>query len=188
VNEIPTDDPACRVLVFIMAASPKAHMFRKGLESGRHYVRISPETREARNGILRELLLRKNELEPWDRRMCASATTNDLDLAALRDALQRMNVFDPRRGIDDYLSESHSLSPFVPPLCRRDPLTGQLRPRDDAMLLFGRQVQTHVQGAYTLVSIYPGQDRSEPHAERHELDGTLIDQARRSIDVLGVHS
>lgn len=188
VHEVSTDDPAHRVLIFVMAATPKAHTFRRGAESGKHYVRISRETREARNGILRELLVRKNEIEPWDRRVCSSATTNDLDLVALRDALQRMNVFDPQRGIDDYLSDARALSPFVPPLCGRDPLTGQLRPRHFAMLLFGRQVQAHVPGAYSLVSIYPGQDRSEPHAERHELDGTIVDQARRSIDILGVHS
>jgi ATP-dependent DNA helicase RecG len=188
VHEIPTTDPARRVLVFVMAATPKAHLYRRGDDTGKYFVRISRETREARNGVLRELLIRKNEVEPWDRRVCASATTNDLDLVALRDALQRMNVFDPRRGIDDYLSDTRSLSPFVPPLCGRDALSGQLRPRNFAMLLFGRQVQSHVPGAYSLVSIYPGQDRSEPHAERHEIDGTLVDQARRSIEILGVQS
>lgn len=188
VQEISTSDPAHRILVFIMAATSKAHIFRRGNESSKYYVRISRETREARNGILRELLVRKNEVEPWDRRVCLSATTNDLDLVALRDALQRMNVFDPQRGIDDYLSDTHTLSPFVPPLCGRDALTAQLRPRNFAMLLFGRQVQIHIPGANSLVSIYPGQDRSEPHAERHELHGTIIDQARRSIDILGVHS
>ncbi|MGJ7538388.1 MULTISPECIES: ATP-binding protein [unclassified Variovorax] len=188
VHEIPTTDPTRRVLVFVMPANPKAHTFRRGTDSGKHYVRISRETREARDGILRTLLVRKNEIEPWDRRVCGSATTNDLDLVALRDALQRMNVFDPKRGIDDYLSDTHALSPFVPPLCGRDPLTGQLRPRNFAMLLFGRQVQAHVPGAYSLVSIYPGHDRSEPHAERHELDGTIIDQARRAIAILGVQS
>lgn len=188
VHEVPTGDAGLRVLVFVMAATPKVHTFRRGIEAGKHYVRISRETREARNGVLRELLVRKNDIEPWDRRVCASATTNDLDLVALRDALQRMNIFDPQRGIDDYLSDTQSLSPFVPPLCGRDSLTGQLRPRNFAMLLFGRQVQAHVPGAYSLVSIYPGQDRSEPHAERHELDGTIIDQARRATDILGVHS
>lgn len=188
VHEILTDDPSRRILVFVMPADPKVHTFRRGSDSGKHYVRISRETREARDGILRSLLVRKNEIEPWDRRVCANATTNDLDLVALRDALQRMNVFDPKRGIDDYLSDTHSLSPFVPPLCGRDALTGQLRPRNFAMLLFGRQVQAHVPGAYSLVSIYPGQDRSEVHAERHELDGTIIDQARRAIDILGVQS
>ncbi|WP_423596829.1 ATP-binding protein [Roseateles sp. MS654] len=188
VEELETDDGSRRVLVFVMAATQRAHTFRRGDDSGKHFVRVSRETREARNGVLRELLVRKSELEPWDRRICGSATTNDLDLVALRDALQRMNVFDPQRGIDDYLSDSRALSPFVPPLCARDPLGGQLRPRNFAMLLFGRQVQLHVPGAYSLVSIYPGADRSEPHSERHELDGTLIDQARRTIDLLGVQS
>jgi predicted HTH transcriptional regulator len=188
VHELLTADESRRVLVFVMAASQRAHTFRRGAEGGKYYVRISRETREARDGILRELLVRKNEVEPWDRRVCPTATTNDLDLVALRDALQRMNVFDPQRGLDDYLSDTRSLSSFVPPLCGRDPLSGQLRPRNYAMLLFGRQVQAHIPGAYSLVSIYPGTDRSEPHAERHELDGTIIEQARRSIDILGVQS
>ncbi len=188
VHEIAAPDPSRRVLVFLVAATQRAHTFRRGSESGKYFVRISRETREGRNGVLRELLVRKNEIEPWDRRICATATTNDLDLVALRDALQRMNVFNPQLGIDHYLSDTHSLSPFVPPLCSRDKLMGVLRPRNFAMLLFGRQIQLHVPGAYSLVSIYPGQDRSEPHAERHELAGSLIEQARRTIDILGVQS
>jgi predicted HTH transcriptional regulator len=188
VQELSTSDPSRRVLVFIVPATPHAHTFRKGADGGKHFVRISRETREARNGVLRELLVRKNEIEPWDRRICQTATTNDLDLVGLRDALQRMNVFDPRRGLDDYLSDTQSLSPFVPPLCGRDPLNGLLRPRNFAMLLFGRQVQLHVPDAYTLVSIYPGTDRSEPHAERYELAGSIIEQARKAIDILGVQS
>jgi hypothetical protein len=56
------------------------------------------------------------------------------------------------------------------------------------MLLFGRNVQTHISGAYSLFSVYPGVDRSEPHAERSELAGTLIDQARRLIELLDVQS
>jgi hypothetical protein len=56
------------------------------------------------------------------------------------------------------------------------------------MLLFGRNVQTHINGAYSLFSVYPGVDRSEPHAERSELAGTLIDQARRLIELLDVQS
>jgi len=150
VHEVPAGDPARRVLVFVMPATQKAHLYRRGDEAGKYFVRISRETREARNGILRELLIRKNEVESWDRRVCGTATTNDLDLVALRDALQRMNVFDPRRGIDEYLSDTHSLSPFVPPLCGREPLGGPLRPRNFAMLLFGRQVQSHVPGASRL--------------------------------------
>lgn len=187
VEELPSSHPDRRILVFIMPATRSAHSFRRHDRTA-HYVRISRSTREARNGILRELLVRKGALEEWDRRVCASATVNDLDLLALRDALQRMNVFRPDRGIDEYLSDSQSLSPFVPPLCVREPLTGTLRPRNFALLLFGRNPQAHISGAYSLFSIYPGLDRSEPHAERHELSGTLIDQARRLVELLDVQS
>jgi predicted HTH transcriptional regulator len=188
VEELAADSPDRRVLVFIMPATRSAHLFRRREEAGRYYVRISRETREARNGILRELLVRKGVQEEWDRRVCSTATVNDLDLLALRDALQRMGVFHPDRGIDEYVSDSKSLSPFVPPLCVREGLTGTLRPRNFAVLLFGRNVQTHINGAYALFSIYPGVDRSEPHAERSELAGTLIDQARRLIELLDVQS
>lgn len=95
-----------------------------------------------------------------------------------------MGVFHPDRGLEDYLSDTKSFSPFVPPLYHREPLTGILRPRNFAMLLFGRNLQSHVPGAYSLFSIYPGPDRSEPHAERHELPNTLIEQARRLVELL----
>ncbi len=141
-----TDLPDRRVLVFVMPATRSAHLFRRRESAGKYYVRISRETREARNGILRELLVRKGAIEEWDRRVCATATVNDLDLLALRDALQRMSAFRPEKGLDEYLSDGQSLSPFVPPLCVREPLTGTLRPRNFAMLLFGRNLQAHIPG------------------------------------------
>jgi ATP-dependent DNA helicase RecG len=188
VQEAPAHSPDRRILIFIMPATRSAHLFRRREAAGKYYVRISRETREARNGILRELLVRKGVLEEWDRRICEKATTNDLDLLILRDSLQRMGMFDPDRGIDEYLSDSKALSPFVPPLCAREGLTGTLRPRNFTMLLFGRNLQNHIHGAYALFSIYPGVDRSEPHAERAEMAGTLIDQARRLIELLDVQS
>ncbi len=188
VEELRTDDPEHRVLVFIMPASRTAHLFRGRDDSGRHYVRVSRETREARNGLLRELLVRKGVTEEWDRRPSTTATVNDLDLLALRDGLQRMNIFQPDRGIDDYLSDTKTLSPFVPPLLYKEPLTGILRPRNFALLLFARNLQAHVPGAFALFSIYGGPDRSEPHAERHELAGTIIEQAKRLIELLDVQS
>lgn len=188
LREVATDQPDRRVLVFVMPATRTAHSFRRPEDTGKYYVRISRETREARNGLLRELLVRKGVQEEWDRRPCATATVNDLDLLALRDALQRMGVFYPEKGLEEYLSESNALSPFVPPLCHREPLSGQSRPRNFAMLLFGRNVQLHVPGAYSLFSIYPGTDRAEPHAERHELAGTITEQARRLNELLNVQS
>ncbi len=190
VEEIPVADSDRRILVFIIPATREAHLFRTGEDTGRYYVRVSRETREARNGILRELLVRKGVIEEWDRRASKVATVNDLDLIAFRDALQIMGVFDPERGLDEYVSDTKALSAFVPPLCEREPLTNILRPRNFALLLFGRReiVQRYIPGAFTLFSVYPGVDRSEPHAERNEIPGSLIDQARRLVELLNVQS
>src|SRR5579875_2082763 len=76
-QELPADSPERRVLIFIMPATKSAHMFRRGDDTGRHYVRVGRETREARNGILRELLVRKGVREEWDRSPNPTATVND---------------------------------------------------------------------------------------------------------------
>ena len=188
VEEVPTDNAGRRILVFVQPSTGHAHTFRESDDGAKHWVRISRETREARNGTLRELLVRKGDLDPWDRRICAHATTNDLDLLALRDALQRMRVFSADFGVEAYLSEDSQLSAFVPSLCLREPLTGVLRPRNFAIILFGRDPQRFIPGAISLFSIYPGNDRSEPLAERHELAGTVIEQARRLNELLDVQS
>lgn len=184
VEELPSEDDGCRILVFIQPATGTAHTFRRGNEGARHYVRVSRSTIEARNGVLRELLVRKGALEPWDRRPCNGATTNNLDLLALRDALQRMGMFSPERGVDPYLADGVQISPFVPSLCVAEPLTGVLRPRNYAVLLFGREPQKFVPGAFAIYSAYPGRDRTDPVAVRIEIPGTLLDQARRMQELL----
>jgi ATP-dependent DNA helicase RecG len=51
-------------LVFIIPATSNAHSYRaSGKDTSKYYVRIGRETREARNGILRELLVKKNQFE-----------------------------------------------------------------------------------------------------------------------------
>lgn len=188
VAELPSETADKRVLVFVQPATGHAHSFRSHDKTTRYWVRIGRETREARNGTLRELLVRKGALEPWDRRACNGATVSDLDLLALRDALQRMRVFSADVGVEAYLSDDKQLSPFVPSLFVRESLTGTLRPRNFAILLFGLEPQRFIPGAFSLFSIYPGQDRSDPHAERHEIAGTLIEQARRLSELLDVQS
>ncbi|MER8801587.1 hypothetical protein NKH59_13630 [Mesorhizobium sp. M0998] len=188
VEELPSDDPSRRLLIFIQPSTGDAHSVRSGDDGAKHFVRIGRETREARNGTLRELLIRKGAKLPWDRRLCNGATINDLDLLALRDALQRMRMFSAERGVEAYLSDETALSAMVPPLCGREPLTGLLRPRNFAVILFGREPQRFVPGLVSLFSIYPGRDRSDVYAERHELYGTLIEQSRRLNELLDVQS
>jgi ATP-dependent DNA helicase RecG len=178
VEEAEAESPDRRVLVFMQPATRNAHTFRRGHEGAKHFVRVSRSTLEARNGLLRDLLVRKGTSEPWDRRLCAGATVADLDLLALRDALQRIGLFNPERGVEPYLAEDVLLSPFVPSLCVAEPLSGVLRPRNYAVLLFGREPQRFIPGAVSLFSTYPGVDRSEPVAHRRELAGTLLDQAQ----------
>lgn len=188
VEEISTTDPLRRILVFIQPATGTAHTFRRRNDGAKHYVRVSRSTVEARNGTLKDLLVRKGALEPWDRRPCIGATEADLDLLALREALQRMGVFSRDAGVEAYLSPDVQLSAFVPPLLAREPLTGVLRPRNFAILLFGRETQRFVPGAVTYFSIYPGTDRSDPHAERHDLAGNMLEQARRLQELLDIQS
>lgn len=186
--ELPSDVDGRRILVFIQPATGQAHTFRREKESAMHFVRIGRSTLAAKNGVLRSLLVRKGVMEPWDRRPCNGATVADLDLLSLRDALQRMGAFSPERGVEPYLLPDVQLSPLVPALCFEEPLTRVLRPRNFAMLLFGRNTQRFVPGAVSLFSIYPGIDRSDPHAERHELAGNLLEQARKLTELIDVQS
>jgi len=184
VEELDSEDPQRRILVFVQPATGSAHSFRRGHDGAKHFVRVSRSTIEARNGLLKDLLVRKGVLEPWDRRPCNAATVNDLDLLALRDAMQRMGVFSPDRGVEPYLVDRAQISPFVPSLCVAEPLSGVLRPRNYAVLLFGREPQRFIPGAFSIYSAYPGIDRTDPFARRFELPGTLLDQARRLQEFL----
>ena len=184
VHEISTEDPTRRVLVFVMPATRRAHSFRRKGEAGRYYIRLSRETREARNGLFLQLMVRKSEVEAWDHRPCPTATVNDLDLLAFRDLLQRIDMAGADRDIEALLSDDRSIHALLPPFCVREPLTGILRPRNFAMLLFGRNLQRFIPGAHALFSVYPGTDRAERHAVRHEILGTLVQQAARLVELL----
>ena len=184
VEEIETDNPEKRILVFVQPATGSAHLFRRADAGGKHFVRVSRSTVEARNGILKDLLVRKGVLEPWDRRPCKTATVSDLDLLALRDTLQMIGLYSEERGVEHYLEENSQISPFTPSLCTLEPLTGTVRPRNFALLLFGRMPQRFVPGAFSVYSAYPGRDRTDPISKKMEIAGTLLEQARRLQELL----
>lgn len=194
-SELTTADPSRRMLVFTVPRSNRAHSYRQKTDTGKYYIRVGRQTVEARNGLLRELLVRKGDIEPWDYQPCKTATVADIDLIALRDAMQRMGVFDPARGLEPFLSDVTRLHALTPSLCVRSPLspstpntTDVFCPRNFTILLFGRDVQRHVPGAYAIFSIYPGTDRAEPWAERHEVTGNLIEQERQLRELLNTHA
>ncbi len=181
-----TDDR--RILVFLVPATGDAHQFRTSADSGRYYVRRSHNTVEARNGLLRELLVRKGARLPWDRRPRPDATAEDIDPVVFRDLLQRLKLWDTDRSLDHYLDPDNAASPFVPSFCVREPLSGVLRPRNFSLLLAGRDVQRFFPDAHAVFSLYPGSDRAEPFAERSMIGGTLISQADRLIERLNAEA
>lgn len=183
-------DDSRRVLIFMIPATGYAHTYRpNGEESGKYWIRIGKDTREARDGLLRELLVKKGHLPPWDRRPAEQASEADIDLIALRDSYQRMGVWDPQKSLEDYLSTTDSVSPFVPPLMVKALVTGrEAHPRNFSVLLFGKEILRHIPGAHVVLSIYRGKDRSEPTAERHEIVGTLIEQTRKVLEQLNAEA
>ncbi|WP_241076434.1 ATP-binding protein [Achromobacter xylosoxidans] len=177
-----------RVLIFVIPSTGYAHCYRSdGADSSRYWVRIGRDTREARDGLLRELLVRKGQLPPWDRRAAVGSDVAEIDLVFLRDAFQRLGIWNPHRAIEDYLSSNESISPFVPPLLVNGG-DGRPSPRNFAMLLFGRDSLKYIPGAYIVFSIYRGKDRSEPTAERRELVGSILDQTRKVIEQLNAEA
>lgn len=187
-EELPVSEDK-RILVFIIPASKDAHSYRaSGKDSSTYYVRIGRETREAKNGILRELLIQKKELEPWDKRINSASEIEDVDLLVLREYLQEMKVWDSNKALEDYISDKERISSFVPPLAGKEKITNTLRPKNFTLLMFGKDPLKYFSGAYTIFSVYKGKDRSEPTAERHEITGNIVQQARKCIELLNAET
>lgn len=187
-EEIPMESGR-RILVFLVPSTGNAHEYRSGAEKGgRYFIRVGRETREARNGLLTELLVRKGAKEPWDRRINVSAGIGDIDLIALRDGLRQMGLWDPQRPLEDYLSDKDSLSNFVPPLLGRSGVDAPSHPRNFSLLFFGSQPTRFFPGAFSIFSIYRGKDRSEPTSERVEVVGAIGDQAKKLVDLLNIEA
>lgn len=184
IEELPVSDGK-RILVAIIPASKDAHSYRaSGKDSSTYYVRIGRETREARNGILRELLIQKKELETWDKRINAYSNTEDIDLIVMREYLQEMKLWDPGKAIENYLSDKERISVFTSPLAGKENLTNALRLRNFALLMFGRDPLKFFQGAYTVLSIYKGTDRSSSTAQRYEITGNIVYQVKKCMELL----
>lgn len=183
------EDSSKRILVFTIVASPDAHIYRDG-EKSVYYVRIGSETREARNGILTQLLIKKQKIEYFDKRINPGCSDVDIDILTFRDYMQEMGLLSPDKALEDYFSNEAQIAEFVPPLFGVISLDKTLRPRNFTLLMFGKKssISMSFPDAHTVLSIYKGKDRSEPTAERHLLTGTLVEQARKSIELLNAEA
>jgi predicted HTH transcriptional regulator len=183
------ENSSTRILVFVVLRTRHAHIYRDG-ETSKYYVRISRETKEARNGILRQLLTEKQEIEYFDKRTNNTATAADIDVLVFRDSIQEMGLLFPEKSLEDYFSDREQIAELVSPLFVRIDLDGILRPRNFTLLMFGKKtsITSKFPEAYTILSIYKGIDRSEQTAERYTLTGTIVEQAKRSIELLNTQA
>ena len=174
-----------RILVFVILASPDAHIYRDG-QTSTYYVRISRETREAKNGILTQLLIKKQKIEYFDKRINNTATEADIDVLLFRDSMQQMGLLFPEKSLADYFSDREQIAELIAPLFVRTGLDNILRPRNFTLLMFGKKasITALFTEAYTVLSIYRGIDRSESTAERYIFTGSIIEQAKKSIELL----
>ncbi|MEA5402421.1 ATP-binding protein [Arcicella sp. DC2W] len=182
-------DASTKVLVFVILATSEAHSYRDGTTSN-YYVRISRETKEARNGVLAQLLIKKQKLEYFDKRVNPIATQADIDILFFRDILQEMSLLSPEKSLEDYFSDREQIAELVVPLFAKINLDNILRPRNFTVLIFGKKhsITVFYPEAYTIFSIYKGVDRSEPTAERYTLTGNIIEQAKKTIELLNTQS
>jgi predicted HTH transcriptional regulator len=179
------EDSSTRILVFVILASPDAHIYRDG-QTSTYYVRISRETREAKNGILTQLLIKKQKIEYFDKRVNNTATEADIDVLLFRDSMQEMGLLFPEKSLADYFSDREQIAELITPLFVRTGLDNILRPRNFTLLMFGKKasITALFTEAYTVLSIYRGIDRSESTAERYIFTGSIIEQAKKSIELL----
>lgn len=183
------EDKTTRILIFIIIASPEAHSYRDG-DTSNFYVRIGRETREARNGILTQLLIKKQKIEYFDKRVNPRTSEMDIDILLFRDSMQEMGLLIPEKSLEDYFSDKEQIAELVSPLFVKNTLDGVLRPRNFTLLLFGKKssITTNYPEAYTALSIYKGVDRSEPTAERYTLTGSVVEQAKRTVELLNTQA
>ncbi|OAV69982.1 Divergent AAA domain protein [Bacteroidales bacterium Barb4] len=183
------ENKTTRILVFIIMASNKAHTYRDG-ETSNYYVRAGKETREARNGILIRLLTSKQEIVPFDKRPNPNVGEADIDTLLFRDCMNEMKLIQPSKPLENYFSDKEQIAEFVPPLFVKKSLDGELCLRNFALFMFGKKgsISLNFPDAYTSLSIYDGTDRSESTAERHLLTGSIIEQAKKAMELLNAQA
>jgi predicted HTH transcriptional regulator len=183
------EDKATKILVFIVHATGRAHTYRSG-GANCHYVRIGDHTKEARNGVLQQLLIKTHQLEYFDKRIHPRASEVDVSVLLFKNYIQEMGLWYPDKPLEAYFSATTKIATFVPPLFGTLKLDQTLRPKNFTLLLFGKEdsITSFYPEAYTVLSIYKGNDRSEATAERHLLVGSLFEQARRAIELLNAQA
>jgi ATP-dependent DNA helicase RecG len=141
------------------------------------WIRVGPSARIATQEEERRLTERRvDRARTWDLQACLGATLDDLALdlfrlAYLPQAVSRQVIDDNRRPIEEQLG---SLRFYHKPLGA---------PTNGAMLLFGKDPEAFVPGAYVQYVRYEGESQATDVLVERRFDGDLL-QVMRSLDQL----
>jgi len=186
--EVP-NDPSRRILLFTIDATPYAHTYKS--EKGdvpKYFIKTDFNTKEASNGFIRELLRRKGQLEPWDKRINQRSTIQDIDELVLRQYLQSMKLWSNNKSITDYLSDKEKIEEFIPPLLGRNGIDKPIHPKNFTLMVFGKSPIDFCAGAYSIFTIFEGIDKGKQQAETQWITGTVVEQAKKLIELLNIES
>jgi ATP-dependent DNA helicase RecG len=183
------NDPTKKMLIFTIDATPYAHSYKNDSKDiPRYFIKTDYNTKEATNGFIRELLRKKGQLEPWDKRINQKSSVLNIDYLVLRQYLQNMNVWTNNKNIDDYLSATEKIEEFIPPLLGSIGIDKPLYPKNFTLLLFGKSPIDFCAGAYSIFTLFDGTDKSKQFAETLWITGTIVEQAHKLIDLLSTVS
>jgi len=186
--EIP-DDNTRRILIFTIDATNYAHSYKSDRDDiPRYFIKTDYNTKEATNGFIRELLRRKGQIEPWDKRINTSSSITDIDQLVLRQYLQNMKLWVQNKPIDEFLSDKEKIEEFIPPLLGRTGIDKPLCPKNFTLMVFGKAPIDFCNGAYSMFTIFEGKDRSKPSGESQWITGTIVEQANKLIELLNIES
>lgn len=194
VQELPVpSDASKRILIITVNATGSAHTYKNKREKDkgtipRYYVRVDESTRQATNGLKRQLLIQKKQLESWDKRVHAEAEVEAIDELVLRQYLRDMGLWRNDKLIDQYLSDREVIDVFVPPLLGRLKMSEVLRPKNFAVLVFGKTPMRWVPGAYCILSVFEGETKGRPRGKAQWIQGTIVEQTKRIIELLEVEA
>jgi predicted HTH transcriptional regulator len=183
------NDPERKILIFTIDASNNAHTYKSdSKEISRYFIRTDYSTKEATNGFIRELLRRKGQIEPWDMRLEPKSSQLDIDQIVLRQYLQDMKLWRSDKSIDEYLSDTEKIEQFIPPLMGKIGFDKPACPKNFTLMVFGKDLLKFCECAYTIFAIYEGSDKSKPRSDTQWIAGTVVEQAKKIIELLNVES
>ncbi|MCP5048368.1 MAG: ATP-binding protein, partial [bacterium] len=171
VSEYPVEnDPSRRILVFAITSSQYAHRYKTKTSDVNYYIRVNDQTRPA-DGLIPQLLERKQIWPPYLDQTHPQAALDAIDLMAVKEFLGR---FDLPRPVEEYLEPGTRFRGDILDLVTYPPgRTNPEVPRNFTVLLFGREPHVFFRGAYAIFSVYMGKDKASNRSQRFELFGPI---------------